>query len=134
MIHFDTFFVVDLLREASMGGVGPANSLLDSLPDEEMAISVFALCELLAGAGLAARSLQERQKVRAFCSNLRVVYPAGDFAATYGTLYATTRRSGRNSGVMDLLIATAAVRENAHLVTRDRTDFLDITDLGLITY
>jgi predicted nucleic acid-binding protein len=86
VIHFDTSFVVDLLREGSIGGDGSANSLLVSLPAEEMAISVFVLCELLAGVGLARRG------------------------------------------------ATAAVRENAHLVTRDRTDFLDIADLGLITY
>jgi hypothetical protein len=64
-----------------------------------MAISVFALCELLAGAGLAQRSAQEREIVG--------------------------RRSGRNSGVIDRPIATSAVRENASFVTRDRTDFGD---------
>lgn len=35
---------------------------------------------------------------------------------------------------MDLLIATAAVREGARLVTRDRKDFLEIPGLDLISY
>jgi predicted nucleic acid-binding protein len=61
VIHLDTSFVVDFLREASRGGEGPATTLLTSLPPEELAISVFVLCELIAGAALASRSDEERR-------------------------------------------------------------------------
>ena len=50
MIHFDTSFVVDFLRETSRDDPGPATALLDSLPPEDLAVSVFVVCELLAGA------------------------------------------------------------------------------------
>jgi predicted nucleic acid-binding protein len=134
VIHFDTSFVVDLLREASRGGDGPATTLLRSLSNDEFAVSFFALCELLAGAALSQRRDQERLRVNSFCSRLRIAYPDSEFAETYGAIFATTRRTGRNSGAMDLLIATAAVRESARLVTRDRKDFLGMAALDLISY
>jgi predicted nucleic acid-binding protein len=64
VIHFDTSFVVDFLRETSRDDPGPATALLDSLPlPEDLAVSVFVLCELLAGAALAQQGDEERQKV-----------------------------------------------------------------------
>ena len=95
MIHFDTSFVVDLLREGSRSEAGPATTLLDSLPAEEFAISIFVLCELLAGAALARDSDQERQKVRGFCAGLRIAYPDDAFADNFGRIVASLRRSGR---------------------------------------
>jgi hypothetical protein len=50
VIHFDTSFVVDFLREGTRGESGPARALFKSLPRQPHAISFFALCELLAGA------------------------------------------------------------------------------------
>jgi predicted nucleic acid-binding protein len=126
--------VVDYLRETSRDDPGPATALLDSLPPEDLAVSVFVKCELLAGAALAHRGDEERQKVREFCATLRIAYPDDAFADDYGRIVSTLKRSGRNAGVMDLLIATAAVREGARLVTRDRKDFLDIAGLGIISY
>jgi predicted nucleic acid-binding protein len=61
VIHFDTLFVVDFLRETSRDDRGPATALLDSLPPEDLAVSVFVVCELLAGAALAQRGDEERQ-------------------------------------------------------------------------
>jgi len=89
VIHSDTSFVVDLLREASRGGDGPATSLLRSLSHDEFAVSFFALCELLAGAALAQRKDQERLRVNSFCSRLRIVYPDSEFAETYGAASAS---------------------------------------------
>jgi len=134
VIHLDTSFVVDVLRESSRPGGGPATSLLASLAEDEFAVSVFVVCELFAGAALAQRGDQERQRVRGFLSNLRIVHPDGEFAEAYGGIFAAARRSGRNSGVMDLLIATAAVRERARLVTRDRKDFIALPGLDLMSY
>ena len=121
MIHFDTSFVVDFLRETSRDDPGPATALLDSLPlPEDLAVSVFAVCELLAGAALAQRGDEERQKVREFCATLRIAYPDDAFADEYGRIVGTLKRS--------------AVREGARLVTRDRKDFLGIAGLDLISY
>lgn len=134
MIHFDTSFVVDFLREGTRGELGPARALFKSLPRQPHAISVFALCELLAGAAQASRGDLEREKVRLFCSRLRTVYPGERFAEDYGSLVGTLKRSGRNPRAMDVLIATAAARDGAHLVTRDSKDFPGVPGLEVISY
>jgi predicted nucleic acid-binding protein len=134
VIHFDTSFVVDFLREGTRGELGPARALFKSLPRQPHAISVFALCELLAGVAQASRGDQEREKVRLFCSRLRTVYPGEGFAEDYGSIVGTLKRSGRNPRAMDVLIATAAVRDGAHLVTRDSKDFLGVPGLEVISY
>jgi predicted nucleic acid-binding protein len=60
VIHFDTSFVVDLMREASAGMQGPARTLLASFKRDEVAISLFVACELAAGVALAGRPQEER--------------------------------------------------------------------------
>jgi len=134
VIHFDTSFVIDFLRETSRGEGGPAGALLESLGQDEVAISVFVACELFAGVALARRESEERQKVETFCAALRVRYPDEDFADSYGRIVGTLRRSGQNAGAMDILIATAAVREGARLVTRNEKDFSGVPGLELISY
>ncbi|HVT16276.1 MAG TPA: type II toxin-antitoxin system VapC family toxin [Thermoanaerobaculia bacterium] len=68
------------------------------------------------------------------CANLRVVYPDERFPDSFGEILRSLRRSGRNVGTMDILIATTAIRERARLVTRDQKDFLDVPGLELIAY
>jgi predicted nucleic acid-binding protein len=134
VIHFDTSFVVDSLRETSRGDEGPASRLSVALLQEQLAVSIFVLCELLAGAALAHRGDEERQRVIRFCSRLRIAYPDEDFAEEYARIFGVLKRSGRNPGAMDLLIATSAVRDGARLVTRDAKDFGGIAGLDVITY
>lgn len=53
MIHLDTSFLVDLLRETSRNRPDGAVRFIDGLDaDEVLGISVFVLCELMAGAEL----------------------------------------------------------------------------------
>ena len=81
MIHVDSSFVIDLLREARGRG-GPATELLETLPDEEIRISVFVRCELMAGVRLSNnRSEQERRQVEGLCGAWTTVYPDERFAA-----------------------------------------------------
>ncbi|HVT15389.1 MAG TPA: type II toxin-antitoxin system VapC family toxin [Thermoanaerobaculia bacterium] len=134
MIHLDTSFVVDFLRETSRGEEGSATDLLRTLDRSEIAVSFFVVCELYAGAALAGREVEERARVAGFCAALRVIYPNDGFADAYGRLIGVLRRSGQNTGVMDALIATTALREGARLVTRDRKNFLTVPGLDLIFY
>jgi predicted nucleic acid-binding protein len=134
VIHFDTSFVVDLMREASAGERGPARALLASLRKDETAISLFVACELAAGIANARRTAEERAKVERVCTSLRVVYPDRTFADSFGSILHSLKRSGWNVGTMDVLIATSAVQEGARLVTRDRKDFVHVPKLELISY
>ena len=84
MIHLDTSFLVDLLREEARGKPGAASRLLDRLGDEEIAVSVFVACELMAGAELSSHPQRERRNVERLCSGLTIEFPDERFAPTYG--------------------------------------------------
>lgn len=135
MTHLDTSFLVDLLRERRKGEAGPAGELLvDRLADEELGISVHVACELYAGAELASHRRRERKRVQELCASLHVAYPDDGFAPTYGRLLDHLRRSGEPIATMDLLIATAAVRGEAPLVTRNVRHFSRVPGLELVEY
>jgi predicted nucleic acid-binding protein len=134
VIHLDTCFLVDLMREASRGRIGPATSLLRTLENEVLAISIHVLCELHAGAELSSNPAEEHHKVEALCSGIEVVAPGDTFPRIYGTLLARLERRGERIATMDLLIATAAVVSGASLVTRNARHFERISELRLAAY
>lgn len=135
MIHLDTSFLIDLLRETSAGRPGPALALIESLdPAELLGVSVHVVCELRAGAELARQPLREHEALDELLSGLLVSYPGDRFAAAYGRLLAATSRGGRQVAAMDLLIATAAMLDDAPLVTRNVKDFARVPGLRLLRY
>jgi predicted nucleic acid-binding protein len=126
---------VDVLRERRRSEPGAASELLaERVGDEELAISVHVACELHAGVELARDPRRERKAVEDLCSALRLVTPGDGFAPTYGKLLAQLRRTGASISEMDLLIATAALLDEAALVTRNRRHFQLIPGLDLIGY
>lgn len=133
MTHLDTSFLVDLLREMPEGS-GRAHDLLERLADEPLGIAVHVACELYAGAELARQPDEERAKVDALVGALHVVVPGEGFARRYGALLALLRRRGESIATMDLLIATAALEQDAALVTRNGRDFGRVPGLMVMTY
>ncbi len=134
MIHLDTSFLVDLLKEGGRGIDGSASRFLATVPEEELGISVFVACELAAGAAMSARPAQEKRGVDQLCAGLRVEYPDERFAEAYGSLLASQLRTGGRTSTMDLLIATSAVVAGAPLVTRNVKDFSRVPGLDLLSY
>lgn len=134
MIHLDTTFLVDLLREQSRGTVGPASVWLEGQPDEELGISVFVACELFNGAERSTQPERESAKVQAICDALHLVVPDRAFAPAYGRLLADLQRRGEPVATMDLLIATACVQADEPLVTRNLRHFQRIPGLRLLSY
>jgi len=136
VIHFDTTFLVDLIRERRRDERGPANAMLDELPgDEEGRLSVHALCELRVGVELTRDPARERARVDAVVGSLTVALPDDDvFPATYARLLADLQRRGTPVASMDLLIGTAAIVDSAPLVTRNLKHFRQIPGLDLRSY
>jgi predicted nucleic acid-binding protein len=133
LIHLDTTFLVDLLRE-SRRGPGPATALLAKLADEELALSVHVLCELHAGAELSNNPPRERQSIDRLCSALSL-RPADDaLAPIYGRLLAHLQKAGKSIATMDLLIAAAALVDGAPIVTRNLDHFQRVPGLEVRTY
>ena len=134
MMHVDTSFLVDLLRESRRRLPGPATALLDRIQGEELRIGVHVACELLAGAELYVRPSVERERVQRLCAELQIVYPDERFPPTYARLLASQERKRQRIATMDLLIATAAVVDGAALVTGNPKDFSRITGLRVVGY
>ncbi len=134
MIHVDTTFLVDLIREERRGKPGAASRFLETHPDEPLAASVFAFCELAAGAELAPEPAEERKRVARIAASVEVVYPDETLPGTYGPLLAVLQRSGTRIGTMDLLIGATAASCGAPLLTRNRKDFERIPGLRLVAY
>lgn len=133
MIHLDTSFLVDLLRERRRGE-GPATAQLRRLEDVELRVSVHVLCELYAGVELSDRAAEERVAVEALISGCEVVYPGAGFAPTYGRLLSHLQKAGIGIATMDLLIATAAVLDAAPILTANARRFERVPDLQVSTY
>jgi tRNA(fMet)-specific endonuclease VapC len=135
VIHLDTTFLVDVLRERRRDRVGPASAYLETLPDDDvLGVSVHVLCELMAGVHAAGAPAGERDRISRLCEALVVRYPDEHFATEYGRLLARIRASGAAIDTMDLLIATAAVLDRAPLVTRNARHFSKVPGLTLEEY
>lgn len=134
MIHLDTSFLVDLLREQARGKVGPARTRLSGLADERLFMSVFTRCELEVGAIRAKQPDVEGQRVRTLCEALTVVYPDERFPALYGEALADIVATGRSIATMDLLIGCTALIDEAALLTRNRKHFDVIRGLRILSY
>lgn len=134
MIHLDTSFLVDLLRERRRKESGAATQALKALENEEMAISIFVASELFAGAEISQNRRREREIVREICASLHMSLPVEGFAPAYGRLLAELRRKGTAVDTMDLLIATAALQDRAPLLIRNVRHFDPIPGLEVIEY
>ncbi len=135
MIHLDTTFLVDVLRERRRDRVGPASVYLEALPGNDvLGVSVHVVCELMAGVHAAGAPAAERARLSRLFDTLIVRYPDERFAAEYGRLLARIRAAGTSIDTMDLLIATSAVLDRAPLVTRDARHFSKVPGLAIDEY
>jgi predicted nucleic acid-binding protein len=135
VIHLDSAFLIDLLREMAREQPGGALDFIESLPDTEtLAVSVHVVSELRAGAEPSRRPLREHEKLDRLFSGLVVAYPDDRFAAAYARLLAAIRRTGRAISAMDLLIATTATLDDAPLVTPNVKDFSRVPGLRVLGY
>ena len=135
MIHLDASVLIDLLREEGQERPGAAFEALEVLEEQEvLGVSVHVVCEIRAGAELSKRVVSHHQALDELLSNVIVAYPDERFAPTYARLLAATRRSGKSLATMDLLIATAAIVDDAPLMTRNVKDFSRVPGLRLISY
>lgn len=125
---------MDLLREAWRKKAGPATSLLQEIEREELGISVHVLCELYAGAELARAPALERKRVEQLCLGLTIAYPDASFPESYASILAALERAGQRISTMDLLIATAALRASAPLITRNVRHFSRVPGLEVRGY
>ncbi len=130
----DTCFFVDLLREKARGQRGPATRRLESLGDTELEVSLFVLCELLAGAEMSRDPDHEIARIRALAESYPVVYPDQAFPALFAETLAALTRNGTPVPTMDLLVAITAKRLGVPVLTRDVEHFGKVPGLQVTSY
>jgi tRNA(fMet)-specific endonuclease VapC len=119
----DTSFVVELLRERSTGGKGPATSTLEAIQQVKLQMPLFVLCELHAGVAQAQNPKNELEKLELLLEYFETVYPGEAFATTYGELELYLRKKGTPIPLMDLLIVTLVKCHGVPILTRDIDHF-----------
>jgi tRNA(fMet)-specific endonuclease VapC len=135
VIHFDSSFVIDLHREIAKERPGDAFTFIESLDEMELlAVSVHVVSELRAGAELSRHPLREHELVDELIGGFAVSYPDDRFAPAYARLIAATSRNKQPVEAFDLLIATAALLDNAPLVTRNVKHFSRVPGLRVLPY
>jgi len=135
VIHFDTSFFIDLQRELAGERTGPAFEFLEDLDDREiLRVSVFVVAELRLGAELVRKPDKAHVEIEEMLSGLLVFYPNDAFASRYAREAAAIKRSGGAVDKMDLLIATAALLDDAPIVTRNVKDFSRVPGLRVLSY
>jgi len=133
-MFLDTTFCIDLMRERRRGEHGPATRRLEELRDIPLYMSVFAACELQAGARMSDRPTQELRKVEMLTEFVEMVLPDRSFAVAYGEAEAFLRKRGKRVPVMDLLIGVMAQAQGMPLLTADDSNFREIPGLVVETY
>jgi predicted nucleic acid-binding protein len=134
VIHADSTFLIDLLREQHRGTPGKATAFLEAHAADHLASPVFVACELEAGAANAAEPEREQAKLRTLLRAVDMVYPDDRFAAVYGDLLVRVQRAGRTIATMDLLIATGASVDGAAVVTANARHFRVVPGLTVLEY
>jgi tRNA(fMet)-specific endonuclease VapC len=135
VIHLDSCALIDLHREMARERPGPAFEALELMDDHEvLGVSVHVVCELRVGAELSRRPTHDHEELDRVFSGLVIAYPDARFAPLYARLMASIERSGKRVAAMDLLIATAALLDDAALLTRNVKDFSRVPGLRVIEY
>ena len=133
MIHLDSSFVIDLIREQTRQP-GKATAWLRDHAADPLGVSLFVMCELEAGAAAADDPDHERGRIGAALHLIPRVLPDARFASKHGALIYVLQQRGRTIGDMDLLIATTALVEDASLVTGNEKHFEAVPDLRVLSY
>jgi len=125
MRHLDTCIVIAYLN----GNQTTADKLKLYLPD--VAISSLVMGELLYGAKASNRSEENLEKLNQFFRIVEIMNFDRKSAEVYSKIRLSLRQKGRPTGETDLLIAAAALANQAILVTDNTRHFEHIDNLTL---
>ena len=91
----------------------------------------IVLGELLYGAAKSARSQENRNKAKAFCSHFNLLQVDENVSDAYGSIKNELLKHGKVLPENDMWIAATALANNISVITQDK-HFSDITGLQVI--
>ncbi len=128
-LSVDSTFLVDLEREHTRGGSGPAHDFLAQNADSPLFVSTVAAGELACGRSAADRSRWERMLLpyRLLSIDARVAWE-------FGQAFRFLQANGLMIGSNDLWIAATALASELPVVTRNRREFARVPGLTVLGY
>lgn len=96
--------------------------------------SRFNVAELLVGIELCDDPIAERRRIDEALENVVILDFDEACALRYAKIAAKLKKTGKPSGVMDVLIASVALGTDQPLLTRNARHFSNITELAVIAY
>jgi predicted nucleic acid-binding protein len=123
----ETTFLVDLERELSASGDGPAHRFLGAHSSEGMHITFTIAGELAAGGG-------GRDRWERFIAPFPVLEATREVCWRYGELHRYLRTNGLLIGTNDLWIAATALAHDLPVVTRNVREFKRVPGLAVLGY
>lgn len=125
----ETTFLIDLERETSQGGRGPATTFLREHADTRLAITPTIAGELACGP-----SLSDRERWRRYVSRFRQLRHDEEVAWHYGAAYRYLRPLGLLIGSNDLWIAAASLAHATPVLTRNVEHFRRVPGIEVVGY
>ena len=122
----DSDWVADYLK-----GRPQAVELLQSLVDDELAISLLTYGEIYEGILFGRERKAHEQGFRRFLRNVEVVPFNRSIMRRFAEIRGTLRQEGRIIGDLDILIAATAIEGDQALLTRNRRHFERIPGLEI---
>lgn len=125
-VLIDTDVLIDVERDEAS---------VDGITNEDCAISVITVSELLHGAHRAAGAVRSRRLAFAehILASLAVVPISTQVARIHSRIHADLAASGQIVGAHDLWIGATAVAHDLGVVTRNARDFVRISGLRVVT-
>ena len=125
----DTGLLIDLERGAGAPGIE------ESLGDEECAISVITVSEILDGAlrATGARRTQRRAFVEYLLAGLQAIPITEAVARVHADIWADVATRGEPIGAHDLWIAATAIAHGLGVATGNASDFERVPGLRVVT-
>lgn len=127
LLLLDTTFLID----AERGGVDLDDAIDD---DDDVAIAVVTVAELLVGVKLASRKQRTARQayIDAIIESLPIIAYDRGVAVEHAELLAAARSQGRPRGAHDLLIAATARATHRTIVTADQAAFAGLPGVSTV--
>lgn len=127
----DTTFIIDIMREDT-DAVQKAKDLSDA--SISVLVGTPTIFELYVGVGLSVRAGEEKETVLSVLKSPPHLPLDAASASKGGSIYSQRIREGTKIDPEDAMLAGIAVQNNEPLLTRNRRDFVGISDLKLEYY
>ena len=126
MYCLDTNIVAFILR-----GDEKLKKKISLVDTESISITTITLCELFKGAYKSSRSKENVSLVHDILQNYELLSLNAKSSEIYGVDFNKLERIGKQTQVLDLMIASIAKSNNLILVTRNKKHFENIPDLKI---